>query len=133
MKKFSIIYKCKGFQKVLGGKAIDMQVTLVDFSYTIFFIGSFSLSLFITRKFLGKFVSKWKRRNVLMIGTAVFLTLVFILTWVTSAIVADYLLTFYFTAFGVIFFETSRYKVEAQEIQLTQKVDRYLHKAKKGK
>lgn len=105
-----------------------MQFTLADFSYTIFFFASFVVSLYIVRKYFTELTSTWKRRNVLMIGTAIFLALVFILTWVVGESLADYILTFYFTAFGVVFFETSRHKVEKSEDILTQKVEGYLQK-----
>lgn len=110
-----------------------MQATLADFSYTIFFIGSFILSLFLVRKFGTEIVSKWKRRNVMMVGTAIFLVLVFLLTWLVSDSLADYILTFYFTAFGVVFFETSRHRVEENEVKFSQKVDNYLTKVEQKK
>lgn len=110
-----------------------MQATLADFSYTIFFIGSFILSLFLVRKFGTEIVSKWKRRNVMMVGTAIFLVLVFLLTWLVSDSLADYILTFYFTAFGVVFFETSRHRVEENEAKFSQKVDNYLTKVEQKK
>lgn len=110
-----------------------MQATLADFSYTIFFIGSFILSLFLVRKFGTAIVSKWKRRNVMMVGTAIFLVLVFLLTWLVSDSLADYILTFYFTAFGVVFFETSRHRVEENEVKFSQKVDNYLTKVEQKK
>lgn len=110
-----------------------MQATLADFSYTIFFIGSFILSLFLVRKFGTEIVSKWKRRNVMMVGTAIFLVLVVLLTWLVSDSLADYILTFYFTAFGVVFFETSRHRVEENEAKFSQKVDNYLTKVEQKK
>ncbi|MGL6248644.1 MAG: hypothetical protein ACRC3A_06080 [Culicoidibacterales bacterium] len=103
-----------------------MQFTLSDFSYTLFFLGSFIFSLYIVRKFFTDDLVNLKRRNVLMIGTSIFLLLVLMLTWLAPESIADYILTFYFTAFGVVFFETSRHKVEKSEELLSMKVNAYL-------